>query len=334
MRLRLGGRLGVLESVTTLLSVIALPHIGRVEALIFWTNLKIQYLLFSLVVFIPALLTSHMAYVDIGWPLGIVLLGFIGILGDGHPARKTFMSMCFLTHGARMAVGGLYTFFPFVWENDLPRYEYARLRYQGKPSWIIRMMHELNQQAFANVSILACPLLLACCDSYPTMHEVEHAGYAIWLFGILWETVADIQKRTAECSAVEVVGYKPHNGWKCFMWTLCRHPNYFGEWLAWTGLAIAAAPCILHKTDMRWEFKAWLLLILCSVPRSLYDCLNYWTGAEPAEYFSVQKRPRYREYQATTRVFWPVELPFVDHGRWQGWPKKMTSHDSREFEEM
>ena len=41
----------------------------------------------------------------------------------------------------------------------------------------------------------------------------------------------------------------------------------------------------------------------------------HWTGAEPAEYFSAFKRPAYRQYQRQTRVFWPFELPLVDHGR-------------------
>ena len=56
------------------------------------------------------------------------------------------------------------------------------------------------------------------------------------------------------------------------------------------------------------------------VSRFFYDCLNHWTGAEPAEYFSCRKRKKYRDYQRTVRVFWPFELPIVDHGRMPGWP--------------
>lgn len=37
----------------------------------------------------------------------------------------------------------------------------------------------------------------------------------------------------------------------------------------------------------------------------MYDFLVYQTGAEPAEYFSVQKRPYYKTYQKTTNQFFP-----------------------------
>jgi len=31
----------------------------------------------------------------------------------------------------------------------------------------------------------------------------------------------------------------------------------------------------------------------------------YHTGAVPAEYYSVQKRPEYKSYQQTTNIFFP-----------------------------
>ena len=62
--------------------------------------------------------------------------------------------------------------------------------------------------------------------------------------------------------------------------------------------------------------------MLAMLSRFLYDCLMYWTGAEPAEHFSVRKRPAYAAYQRSVRVFWPIELPgwLSDHGRVEGWP--------------
>lgn len=54
------------------------------------------------------------------------------------------------------------------------------------------------------------------------------------------------------------------------------------------------------------------------VGRIFYDCLNYWTGAEPAEHFSFEKRPLHGAYQKQTRVFWPFEMMGVDHGREAG----------------
>ena len=37
----------------------------------------------------------------------------------------------------------------------------------------------------------------------------------------------------------------------------------------------------------------------------LYIRLVYLTGAIPAEYYSVRKRPEYKRYQETTNMFFP-----------------------------
>jgi len=37
----------------------------------------------------------------------------------------------------------------------------------------------------------------------------------------------------------------------------------------------------------------------------MYKTLVYTTGAIPSEYFSLQKRPDYKEYQKTTNRFFP-----------------------------
>jgi steroid 5-alpha reductase family enzyme len=37
----------------------------------------------------------------------------------------------------------------------------------------------------------------------------------------------------------------------------------------------------------------------------MYLALVYGTGAKPSEYYSVQKRPEYANYQQTTNIFFP-----------------------------
>ena len=35
----------------------------------------------------------------------------------------------------------------------------------------------------------------------------------------------------------------------------------------------------------------------------MYTTLVHFTGAKPAEYYSVQKRPEYKKYQKNTSIF-------------------------------
>ena len=37
----------------------------------------------------------------------------------------------------------------------------------------------------------------------------------------------------------------------------------------------------------------------------MYETLVYKTGAVPSEYFSLKKRPSYKEYQKSTSQFFP-----------------------------
>ena len=48
-----------------------------------------QLVLFGLVVCLPIWKTGRMSYVDIGWPLGLVVIGILSyLLGDGYSLRS------------------------------------------------------------------------------------------------------------------------------------------------------------------------------------------------------------------------------------------------------
>ena len=63
----------------------------------------------------------------------------------------------------------------------------------------------------------------------------QYCGWAIWLFGFAFEAIADHQKLMFK--------EKPENSRKFIkhgLWSISRHPNYFGEITLWWGLYIAA----------------------------------------------------------------------------------------------
>jgi steroid 5-alpha reductase family enzyme len=90
------------------------------------------------------------------------------------------------------------------------------------------------------------------------------------------------------------------------LWKYSRHPNYFAEWLVWTGLVIAAIPSWLALSDSE-TLLIWICLGVGSLSASfmMYITLVHLTGAIPAEYYSVQKRTEYKEYQEKTNMFFP-----------------------------
>jgi len=326
---QVGARITPLES----LLVYSLPLFFLMSHFREWFtwNLVCQFTLFVPVVQLPAFITGHMAYVDIGWPSGLVLLAYNATtLGDGYWVRRWVTCGCMFLHGGRMALGAVALFYPYRWKQDLPRYRYAKERFMGQDGmpasmWPLKMQHDTLQQAFANTTVLACPLMLCAFDKTPSVSMLEVAGWLLWVLCWLWENVADGQKMAflAECrkskSKTAVLGHEPFNGAEYNLWTLCRHPNYFGEWMAWNAFILMSLPSLM-RLEESLVIKAGLGLTLWFTSRFFYDCLNYWTGAEPAEHFSVQKRELYKDYQKNTRVFFPFEMPFVDHCRVSGWP--------------
>lgn len=62
-------------------------------------------------------------------------------------------------------------------------------------------------------------------------------GIVVWAVGMLIEVVADAQKTAFKADAANK-GRFIRTG----LWSRSRHPNYFGEILAWIGVALVAAP--------------------------------------------------------------------------------------------
>ena len=72
-----------------------------------------------------------------------------------------------------------------------------------------------------------------------TIGTVFYAGVTMWILGFAIELIADNQKTAFKAD--------PANKNKFIttgMWSRAQHPNYFGEILLWTGIAVMALPSL------------------------------------------------------------------------------------------
>jgi steroid 5-alpha reductase family enzyme len=271
------------------------------------TNGLGQLLLFALVVCLPIWRTGRMSYVDIGWPWGLVLLGVISFwLSDGYWLRSLVVSAVLVLIGLRMGMGALKMWRMGLLKREFPRYEYQRRRWEkdGKTNVQLALQVDAIAQGLANASFLALPVFIIASNNSAELSVFEVIGLVIWLLAFAMETVSDLQKlrflkqmkREGKSRQVCDVG----------LWRYSRHPNYFAEWMVWNGLVIAAIPSWLALQSSETTL-VWMLLGagLLFTSRVMYSTLVYATGAVPSEYYSVQKRPGYTEYQQRTNRFFP-----------------------------
>lgn len=291
-----------LGAVAVLAAFVAEPA-TRTFALV---NLGVQAALFVLGGCLPAYRTRVMAFADCAWSWGLVAIGAQTLL-FGHLGFTVVpvVAGIYIVMGVRMGIHTVYVIASDFPREDLPRYRYRRLLWQheGYRSETVPMLHEILMQGVGNASLLATPAMLAVADRSGAFILALVAGALLWALGWTFETGADLQKaQFLRRSAGEGGARTCDVG----LWRYSRHPNYFCQWLQWLGLVIVAVPSLVHVADhmaaLPWVgFAAGLL----AIPGGMYFALVYFTGAAPAEHFSVQHRPDYPDYQQRVNRFFP-----------------------------
>ncbi|WP_286261941.1 DUF1295 domain-containing protein [Thalassotalea atypica] len=266
-----------------------------------------QLLLFTFVVCIPTWCTGRMSYVDIGWPWGLTVIGVITWLyGEGDAVRVAVVSIAYIFAGSRMGLGAIKLLKMGHLDTELPRYEFQKKRWDkaGKSNTALAMQIEAILQGLANAAYLAFPAFIIASNPSESISIFELVGIILWLSAFAMESIADMQK----LSFLKAMKHAEKKNTVCNvgLWKYSRHPNYFAEWMVWNALVIAAIPSWLALFES--ESLAIFILLglgLLFVSKIMYTTLVTYTGAVPAEYYSVQKRPAYKVYQQTTNMFFP-----------------------------
>ena len=117
---------------------------------------------------------------------------------------------------------------------------------------------------------------------------LAYLGVAVWLVGMIFETVADIQLTRFRADPTT-------NGTvlKTGLWRYSRHPNYFGELCVWWGLFIIAC-----------ENPLGVITIIGPIVYS-YLIVNI-TGQATLDKKLARERPGYKEYMQSTSGMIPM----------------------------
>jgi steroid 5-alpha reductase family enzyme len=183
-----------------------------------------------------------------------------------------------------------------VWALRLSTFLFLRISKSGKDSRFdeikqvpVRFLMAWTLQGLWVLLTAAAALAVITGGERAPLGAFGIVGIAVWAAGMLIEIAADRQKSRFKAD--------PNNEGKFInvgLWAWSRHPNYFGEIVLWTGMAIVAIPVLQGwqwATLISPVFVAFLLIKVSGIPLLEAKADKRWGGEK-----------KYEEYKRRTPV--------------------------------
>ena len=222
--------------------------------------------------------------VDIFWGAGFAVIAWVTFFAaDGSQARRMLLLVLTTLWGLRLA---LYLAWRNIGKGEDYRYRAMRKRYGDRFPLISYGTVFLLQGAL--MWVVSLPVQAGQVPGSPDgLIWLDFVGIALWLIGIFFETVGDIQLARFKAD--------PANAGKVMdrgLWRYTRHPNYFGDFMVWWGLYAIA----LATGDAWWTVVGPLLMSFLLLRVS---------GVALLEKSLNKRREGYADYAARTNAFFP-----------------------------
>ena len=139
------------------------------------------------------------------------------------------------------------------------------------------------------------------------LNWLDFVGWTLWVIGFLFESIADLQKFFYTMTPTDTRPPFLSSG----LWSISRHPNYFGEILLWTGIFLSSCNAYgVTSNDMRWGYVSILS------PLVTFTLLLFMSGINLAEKKSDRlygKLTQYLEYKRSTSPLIPFPPQLYRH---------------------
>lgn len=162
---------------------------------------------------------------------------------------------------------------------------YQAIRARNQPNFAFKSLYLVFGLQAVLAWVVALPLMAALASERP-LGWLDLLGAGLWLAAIVFEAVADWQLARFKADPSHRGQVMDHG-----LWAWSRHPNYFGECLAWWGAWLVAV-----AAGAAWTVVSPLLMTLLLLRVS---------GVVLLERDLLERRPAYRDYVARTSAFIP-----------------------------
>ena len=232
--------------------------------------------------FVLSLLLHRDSVVDIAWGPIIVFISLLSFFlhGRGEP-RQILVTLLVSLWGTRLAL--------YLLLRNQSREEETGYRQECErrgPLFPLRKFCQVYLLQGVLLLVIVFPVLMVNHFSRPGLLFTDLFALSVWTVGFLFEVVADRQLYRFK--------REPRNYGKLLqsgLWSLSRHPNYFGEALLWWGIAAFAWPLPGGWNALASPLLVTFLLLCVSGVPVLED---KW-----------QSHPDFPEYRRRTSLFFP-----------------------------
>jgi steroid 5-alpha reductase family enzyme len=249
----------------------------------FLVNIAIVIWLYMTIVFLFALLRKDNSIVDVFWGLGFIVVAAFSLIRSGNFNPETLvLNLMVLLWGIRLSI---HIFIRNKGKGEDFRYKAWRDTWKF---FVLRSYFQIFILQGIFMMIVSSPVYFVNHNSDGTFHVNNYIGIILFLIGFCFETLSDQQ----------LIAFKkdPDHKGKIIttgLWSISRHPNYFGEALIWWGIGCFALS----------YYQGWIMLVS---PLMITLLLRSVSGVPMLEK-KYQNHPDWKEYKQKTAAF----VPFI-----------------------
>ncbi|MSZ16209.1 MAG: DUF1295 domain-containing protein [Actinobacteria bacterium] len=230
-----------------------------------------------------SVIIKNASIVDIVWGAGFAITSWVlALTVDGDSGRQVLLAIMVGLWGTRLAV---YLAKRNIGHGEDWRYKAMRKK-AGKKFPFSSLITVFGLQGVL-MWVVSLPVQFGNGDSSPGVGPLAVIGIMVWLVGLSFEAIGDLQlsrfkKNPANAGKVMDTG----------LWSLTRHPNYFGDALLWWGIGIVGAETGSGVIGFVGPLVMTFFLLRVS-------------GVPMLERSLSKRREGYAEYVARTSPFFP-----------------------------
>ena len=266
-----------------LLSFLGSNVVSTIQSINSFTFLLFLSVIIQVIFFIPSfILKTEKLYDLIGSTTYIIVITIAYLSVNTKTATDTILFLFVVLWGTRL---GTYLFRRIQRDSEDVRFEKAKRNF----FWFLQ--YWMGQALW--VSITSCAAVISILNTEPNTLGINGIiGILIWLIGFSFEVIADFQKnnfKKAENTNDKFIS----DG----LWSISRHPNYFGEITLWIGIYI-----ISYTSFSGYEYLSIVSPIFVYILLTRMSGINMLEKIADERYGNINS---YIEYKNNTPILIP-----------------------------